>query len=109
MLASRTAWGKDHQVELKLYLRQWQLDNPDKVCEYSAKRRALLAEVYVEDVQRIVVWGRDEGHCRKCSVFVSFAGFHMDHIIPISKGGVHSYYNVQTLCPPCNLSKGARV
>lgn len=109
MLATRAAWGKEHQAELKLYFRQWQLANPDKVAEYTSKRRALLAAVYVEDVERIVVWGRDEGHCRKCSAFVPFKDFHLDHVIPISKGGVHSYYNVQTLCAPCNLSKGAKL
>lgn len=30
---------------------------------------------------------------------------HLDHIIPLSKMGLHSYTNVQWLCKTCNLSK----
>jgi 5-methylcytosine-specific restriction endonuclease McrA len=95
------------------YLRQWQIDNPDKICEYTAKRRALLQDAFVEDVDRRAVWGRDESRCRVKLVcdgmFVPFEEMHLDHIIPLSKGGVHAYYNVQTACAPCNHAKGARV
>lgn len=34
--------------------------------------------------------------------------FHMDHIIPLSKGGKNSDENIQLLCPKCNLKKGAK-
>ena len=30
---------------------------------------------------------------------------HLDHIIPLSKGGPHLLSNVQTLCRKCNLEK----
>lgn len=34
---------------------------------------------------------------------------HLDHIIPLAKGGAHTDDNVQLLCPDCNLSKGAKM
>ena len=34
---------------------------------------------------------------------------HLDHFIPISKGGVHSINNVVWSCPSCNLKKSATV
>ena len=35
--------------------------------------------------------------------------FHIDHVIPLSRGGRHSEGNLQLLCKPCNLSKGAKL
>ncbi len=34
---------------------------------------------------------------------------HLDHHIPLSKGGQHSICNVVWLCPKCNLIKGANM
>ncbi len=36
-------------------------------------------------------------------------GKHLDHHIPLSKGGVHSIDNVVWLCPACNMSKSNKV
>ena len=33
----------------------------------------------------------------------------LDHIIPMSKGGSHTYSNVQTLCRECNGIKGDKI
>lgn len=34
--------------------------------------------------------------------------YHLDHIVPLARGGKHEPKNVQLLCPPCNLSKSAK-
>jgi 5-methylcytosine-specific restriction endonuclease McrA len=34
--------------------------------------------------------------------------WHVDHIVPISKGGPHSYLNVQLAHAKCNRTKGAK-
>lgn len=33
----------------------------------------------------------------------------VDHIVPLSRGGNHSYENLQCLCKSCNSSKGAKL
>jgi 5-methylcytosine-specific restriction endonuclease McrA len=33
----------------------------------------------------------------------------MDHVIPISKGGLHETSNVVAACKPCNLNKKAEI
>lgn len=32
----------------------------------------------------------------------------LDHVVPYSQGGPYTLANLQTLCIPCNLRKGAR-
>lgn len=34
---------------------------------------------------------------------------HVDHFIPLSKGGDHSLENVRPSCAQCNLSKGSKL
>ena len=53
--------------------------------------------------KRDIVIKRDGGKCLCCSTTDDLT---VDHIIPISKGGDSSYYNLQTLCNSCNSIKG---
>jgi 5-methylcytosine-specific restriction endonuclease McrA len=48
------------------------------------------------------------GMCGICEGFIE-GEFHVDHVIPLSKGGMHGYINVQPAHPRCNVRKGARV
>lgn len=36
-------------------------------------------------------------------------GYHVDHIIPLSKGGMHEVFNLQYLTPKENMMKGRKV
>jgi 5-methylcytosine-specific restriction endonuclease McrA len=53
---------------------------------------------------RLFVWQRDGGRCRACG---SQRQLQFDHVIPRSWGGSDDVANVQLLCSPCNLRKGA--
>lgn len=50
---------------------------------------------------------RDGGVCAYCST--TLGPFHLDHIIPWSRGGVHSPANLTVACASCNTSKGNRL
>lgn len=55
---------------------------------------------------------RDGYKCRQCGVSISQEPhllLEVDHIIPISKGGITTEENLQTLCWRCNRSKGTKV
>lgn len=73
---------------------------PFKVCrEYDA---------FIEDLDRYEIYNRDEGQCGLCGKSVDINDFHLDHIIPLSRGGTHESRNVQIAHAFCNQSKGAK-
>lgn len=47
-------------------------------------------------------------HCKKCEHCGTSKGkFHVDHIVPLSKGGLDDISNLQFLCQVCNLKKSS--
>ena len=50
---------------------------------------------------------RDKGFCHICGRAVFHENWHLDHIIPLSRGGEHSYRNVAVSHPVCNIRKAA--
>lgn len=45
--------------------------------------------------------------CHWCSTETGPGARHVDHVIPLAKGGVHCASNLVIACIPCNLKKGA--
>nr|WP_276552630.1 HNH endonuclease [Streptococcus danieliae] len=55
---------------------------------------------------------RDEYTCQICGVSTaeqSLLLLEVDHILPVSKGGLSTEDNLQTLCWKCNRSKSNKV
>jgi 5-methylcytosine-specific restriction enzyme A len=52
---------------------------------------------------------RDGFQCQLCGRYVEgHSDTHVDHTLPLSRGGDESDSNKQTLCADCNLKKGDR-
>lgn len=80
-------------------------------------RRAREKGAQAEAIDPMRVFARDDWHCQLCGVstprrlrgrMVPTAP-ELDHIIPLSIGGMHTYDNVQCACRKCNGSKGNRL
>lgn len=73
------------------------------------KRWAIKKQLFVEDVDPLVVFARDQGQCGICRKPVDVtSNWELDHIIPLSKRGPHSYANVQLSHMKCNRTKAAK-
>lgn len=44
--------------------------------------------------------------CPSCGTHDKISPLTIDHILPLSKGGLHALHNIQPLCRSCNSSKG---
>lgn len=69
-----------------------------------ARQRAAEGRHTAADVQRIFAGQR--GKCAHCRTGIK-AGYHVDHIKSLSRGGSNWPRNLQLLCAPCNLRKHA--
>lgn len=56
-------------------------------------------------VVRIIIQARDGYACAYCG---SEEDLHVDHRVPVIRGGSNSFDNLVTACRPCNLSKGPK-
>ncbi len=72
---------------------------------YSNNQRRLLTK----DL-RTLIKERDNYTCQICGKYMpDEVGLHIDHIVPINKGGRSVESNLQVLCDKCNLSKGRKI
>lgn len=64
----------------------------------------------MSDSLRYDVLRRDGFRCQICGITAKEgAKLHVDHIIPVSKGGKTILSNLRTLCDRCNMGKSAKI
>lgn len=82
--SERAAWPEPSVVRLQTYVRV------PFAARTSLNRRAVFA--------------RDGGRCQYCGATAE----NLDHVVPRSKGGPHTWDNVVAACRPCNSHKQDR-
>src|SRR5690348_2578066 len=55
---------------------------------------------------RALLWHAAGGKCPKCGLDLPDS-WHADHVVPHSVSGRTDFFEMQALCPHCNLRKGA--
>lgn len=109
ILAYRAELYLRQAEEMRQRTRDWRKNNPDKAREQWRNRKAAKRHAEgkhsADDVKMLATWQRHK--CAWCAARIK-SGFHVDHIVPISKGGTNWPRNLQLLCAPCNQRKHAR-
>lgn len=73
--------------------------------DYNSKSQRKLMTPFL----RKQIMERDHYTCQNCGKYMpDEVGLHIDHIIPIAKGGKSVVSNLRVLCSKCNGSKGAK-
>lgn len=87
-------------------LRRYRKNNPDKVRSFTARRKGRkLGRLEYGTVPRLLVLQKHK--CAICRQSIR-KEYHLDHIVPLARGGEHRAANVQLLCPTCNVRKSSR-
>ncbi|CQR75081.1 HNH endonuclease [Sporomusa ovata DSM 2662] len=84
--------------------------------EYKMDRKEQLQKAYIEPVSFKKIYKRDKAICQICGEYVEYdktptnpMGATIDHIIPLSKGGLHCMSNCQLAHRRCNSLKGSKI
>lgn len=72
-----------------------------------ARRRQQKGSTQVEPVSHVLVAERDGWRCAICRGEVTRETWSLDHVVPLSKGGAHTYANVVLAHRSCNVRRGA--
>jgi 5-methylcytosine-specific restriction endonuclease McrA/biotin operon repressor len=105
------AYAKAYRMRLEVRAkerergRQRAREDSERARNRNHARRIRYAGQYVERVESLVVLERADGVCGICGQDVDPLRFHVDHVVPLSRGGVHAYSNVQPAHPSCNVRK----
>jgi 5-methylcytosine-specific restriction endonuclease McrA len=109
----RQAWARQDRQKnperYAAYWKQWAGENAEAVAEIGRMRRARQKgnpdSIGVPAWEWRKILNRFQGRCAYCGVVPDV--LHMDHVVPISKGGRHAPANVVPACQKCNLTKHA--
>jgi 5-methylcytosine-specific restriction endonuclease McrA len=107
--AANRKWATENKERKREMDRRWHAANPDKSRLYhrvnQTRRRLAEGTHTANDILRIMKMQRNR--CAICKVKLR-GKYHVDHIVPIARGGTHWPSNLQILCAPCNTTKHAR-
>lgn len=117
--ASGRAWSRANKKERAAYSREYQLVNKEKIAAISRVYRQANPEVFARAKHKrnahkagneeFTVTAKELRRIRDsaCTHCGTAGPSHVDHVIPVSKGGRQSIGNLMPLCQPCNTSKRA--
>lgn len=87
--------------------QEWYKANPERRRVYSARRRSRIkaSGEQFNAIDVLVQFKSQKGLCWWCEKPLDPDNYHIDHRVPISKGGGNSAGQIVISCPTCNLSK----
>lgn len=101
---------QENRDKLLEYQHRYWKENPEQLRVISARRRERAIENggthTAADIKR--QYKAQRGRCYYCGIKVGKV-YHVDHVIPLARGGSNGPENLVIACPACNLSKSAKL
>lgn len=100
---------KENKERLRPLRKKWRQNNKSKIKLYAAKknsiRRSADGKFCIGDILKL--YNYQKMKCAGCLSCIKDK-YHVDHIIPLARGGTNWPENIQLLCPSCNMQKHAK-
>jgi 5-methylcytosine-specific restriction endonuclease McrA len=96
--------------EVKANIKRWQSENKERVNAYkkaNKQNRRAAQEVGISGAELHKWQSEQPKKCYWCGCGCK-RNYHVDHYVPLSKGGKHELANLVIACGPCNLRKNAK-
>ncbi len=122
--AHQRKYHQKHRIKLQEKQKIYNAKNPDLIREIKrrwkaknkhqahidkharrAREAGCIGKYTAADLKRIRTMQKDK--CAYCKTSLK-ASCHLDHIIPLARGGDNFPSNIQFLCGPCNMKKNAK-
>lgn len=107
---SRAEWKRANKERVDRKRSEWAMANPEKsrAIKQSYKHRRRTAEGDGIGGKDLAAWKSAQPKvCYWCGCRCA-RNHHVDHYVPLSKGGLHELANLVIACGPCNLKKNAK-
>ncbi len=106
-IAAHKRWTLENPEKYKSSMARYQKANRLRYNLHEAKRRAMISSGEVVDPKEVIArCGMICGICLK--KIKTKKEISWDHIVPLSKGGLHETSNIQPSHLICNIMKGAK-
>jgi 5-methylcytosine-specific restriction endonuclease McrA len=107
-------WYYTHNEQAAKQRKKWRIDNKEKYKDYyrnkCRNRRAIISGAKgTHSKEEIAIKIELQKHkCYYCGEIITNK-YHVDHVVPVSRGGSNDIDNLVITCQFCNISKGARL
>lgn len=101
-------WQKQNKEYINMKKREWCRKNPLLVKTACHKRRLLTSDLTIQVVQQVYednIKQYGTLTCYLCLQPIPFGKDHLEHKIPLSRGGTNLYENLGIACQRCNCKK----
>lgn len=109
--AKKKAYYEANKKQRLEYLKRYKRNTPAYTRAYVMRRRAKLKnacseKVTANDIRELY---RTHPCCAYCGKRLNKRSRTLDHITPLSRGGIHALSNLIPACRPCNTKKGSKL
>lgn len=104
-------WRREWRASRPSYHSDWHKAHPEVGRAKNHRRMAIIAAAVgnhtAADIRDLL--SAQVRRCAYCDGDLTMLGYHVDHVVPLSRGGSNARDNLAASCPACNMAKGDKL